>query len=71
MASALLAGGHVRKQYLIYAPVVLGPDGVPSMGADGVMEIRDWSVVRRESLGSDTLLELEDRRARDALREVA
>lgn len=71
LASALLAGGHVRKQYLIYAPVVLGPDGVPSMGADGVMEIRDWSVVRRESLGSDTLLELEDRRARDALREVA
>lgn len=31
----------------------------------------EWSVVRREVLGEDTLLELEDRRATDALMEVA
>ena len=71
LAAALLAGGHVRKQCLVYAPVVLGPEGVPAMDADPVLDPLDWSVVRRESLGRDTLLELEDRRATDALREVA
>jgi hypothetical protein len=35
------------------------------------VESGEWSVVRREILGDDTLLELEDRRATDALREVA
>lgn len=71
LAAALLAGGFVRKQHLIYAPVVFGLDGVPSMGAVMSVGAGDWSVVSRKSLGNDTLLELEDRCASDALREVA
>jgi diaminohydroxyphosphoribosylaminopyrimidine deaminase/5-amino-6-(5-phosphoribosylamino)uracil reductase len=71
LAAALLAGGFVRKHHLIYAPIFLGLEGVPSVGAAMTVESGEWSVVRREILGDDTLLELEDRRATDALREVA
>jgi riboflavin biosynthesis pyrimidine reductase len=67
----MLAAGLVRKQHLLYAPIVLGLEGVPSVGAAMTVESGEWSVVRREILGDDTLLELEDRRATDALREVA
>jgi diaminohydroxyphosphoribosylaminopyrimidine deaminase/5-amino-6-(5-phosphoribosylamino)uracil reductase len=71
LASSLLAGSLVQKQYLIYAPIVLGPEGVPFIGA-GMEEAHfDWSVVRREALGEDSLLELEDRRTREVLTEAA
>ena len=70
-AAAMLAAGLVCKQHLLYAPIVLGLEGVPSVGAAMTVESGEWSVVRREILGDDTLLELEDRRATDALREVA
>jgi riboflavin biosynthesis pyrimidine reductase len=71
LAASLLAGELVRRQYLIYAPIVLGPEGVPSIGAGVESKSSDWSVVRREGLGGDSLLELEDRLAREALLEAA
>jgi len=71
LAASLLVGELVRKQYLIYAPIVLGPEGVPSIGAGLEAKSFDWSVVRREELGRDTLLELEDRQAQEALLEAA
>jgi diaminohydroxyphosphoribosylaminopyrimidine deaminase/5-amino-6-(5-phosphoribosylamino)uracil reductase len=71
LAAAMLAANLVRKQHLLYAPVVLGLEGVPSVGGALTEGSGEWSVVRREVLGEDTLLELEDRRATDALMEVA
>ena len=71
LASAMLARGLVRRQYLIYAPTVLGPDGVASFGAAVEAEAGEWRVVDRSSLGRDSLLELEDSRALDALKEAA
>lgn len=71
LASAFLAEGLVRAQHLIYAPIVLGAEGVAAFGAPAAGEAGEWSLVRRAGLGEDTLLELEDRRARDALRKVA
>jgi diaminohydroxyphosphoribosylaminopyrimidine deaminase/5-amino-6-(5-phosphoribosylamino)uracil reductase len=70
LAAALLSGGWVRRQYLIYAPVVFGPEGVPSIGS-GAGLAQDWRVVGRTALGPDSLLELEDRRTRDVLMEAA
>lgn len=70
LAAAMLAANLVRKQHLLYAPVVLGLEGVPSVGAAMTVGSGEWSVVRRDVLGEDTLLELEDRRATDALMEV-
>lgn len=73
LAASLLAGGFVRRQYLVYAPIVLGPGGVPGVGAGAETDpgSEDWLVVRREGLGPDSLIELEDRRAREALKEAA
>lgn len=71
LAGVLLAGGVIRKQYLIYAPVLLGADGVPGIGAEITTEDNEWSVVRLQALGRDSLLELEDRRATEALMEAA
>ena len=71
LAAAMLAADLVRKQHLLYAPVVLGLEGVPSVGAALTVGSGEWSVIRSEVLGEDTLLELEDRRATDALLEVA
>ncbi|MBT8477516.1 MAG: bifunctional diaminohydroxyphosphoribosylaminopyrimidine deaminase/5-amino-6-(5-phosphoribosylamino)uracil reductase RibD [Gemmatimonadetes bacterium] len=70
LAGAMLAEGLVRKQYLIYAPVILGPEGVPAIASHTTAERGDWNVVHRAGLGPDTLLEFEDRRARAVLREV-
>ena len=70
MGAAMLAAELVRKQHLLYAPIVLGLEGVPSVGAVMTVQAGEWSVVRRVVLGDDTLLELEDRRASDALTEV-
>jgi diaminohydroxyphosphoribosylaminopyrimidine deaminase/5-amino-6-(5-phosphoribosylamino)uracil reductase len=71
LGAALLAGGFIRKQYLIYAPILVGAEGVPAIGAGIRTKNGDWSVVRREGLGNDSLLELEDRRTLAALREAA
>ena len=71
LAASLLASGLVRRQYLIYAPIVLGPQGVPFIGSDVDVDSFDWSVLRRDALGEDSLLELEDRRAREVLTEAA
>lgn len=71
LAASLLADDLVRRQYLIYAPIVLGPQGVPFIGSVVDEGSFDWSVVRRGALGEDTLLELEDRRAREVLTEAA
>ena len=71
LAGALLAGGFIRRQYLIYAPVLLGTAGVPAIAAGITTEDNGWSVVCREALGRDSLLELEDRRAIVALMEAA
>ncbi|MEK6255597.1 MAG: dihydrofolate reductase family protein, partial [Gemmatimonadales bacterium] len=70
LGAAMLAAELVRKQHLLYAPIVLGLEGVPSVGAVMTVQAGEWSVVRRVVLGDDTLLELEDRRASDALTEV-
>jgi diaminohydroxyphosphoribosylaminopyrimidine deaminase/5-amino-6-(5-phosphoribosylamino)uracil reductase len=70
LAAALLSGRWVRRQYLIYAPVVFGADGVASIGSREQPE-KDWTVVGRTALGPDTLLEIEDPRARDTLMEAA
>ena len=70
LGAAMLAADLVRKQHLLYAPIVLGLEGVPSVGAAMTGRVGEWSVVRRVVLGDDTLLELEDRRASDALMEV-
>jgi len=71
LAASLLARRLVRRQYLIYAPVALGPQGVPAVGAGVEVRPGEWQVVRYQSLGSDSLLELEDLRAREALLEAA
>jgi diaminohydroxyphosphoribosylaminopyrimidine deaminase/5-amino-6-(5-phosphoribosylamino)uracil reductase len=71
LAAGLLADGLVRRQYLVYAPVVLGSAGVPGVGSGVEAEPEHWNVVRRSALGEDSLIELEDRRAREALKEAA
>ncbi len=70
LAGAMLAEGLVRKQYLIYAPVILGLEGVPAIASHATANRGDWTVVHRAELGPDTLLEFADRRARDVLTEV-
>ncbi|MDP2470050.1 MAG: bifunctional diaminohydroxyphosphoribosylaminopyrimidine deaminase/5-amino-6-(5-phosphoribosylamino)uracil reductase RibD [Candidatus Palauibacterales bacterium] len=71
LVAGLMQAGLVRRQYLIYAPVVIGEEGVPSIGAKDLPGKQDWSVAARTALGEDTLLELEDRKAREALMEAA
>ena len=71
LAAALIGGGHARKQYLIYAPVVLGSEGVPAFAEGTRTDSADWRVVHHDALGRDVLLELEDLQAREALREAA
>ena len=71
LASAFLDRGLVRRQYLVYAPAVLGPDGVPAFAEAVDILAADWRVVDRSELGRDALLELEDEQALDALKEAA
>ena len=71
LAAALLGACHARRQYLIYAPVILGPQGVPAFAEGTRTDPDDWRVVHHDRLGRDVLLELEDLQAREALREAA
>lgn len=71
LAGSLLADRLVRRQYLIYAPIVLGPEGVPAVAGREKDLASDWTVARRMALGKDTLLELDDRRAREVFTEAA
>ena len=71
LAAALVGAGHARRQYLIYAPVMLGSQGVPAFAEGTRTKPDDWRVVHHGRLGRDVLLELEDLQAREALREAA
>jgi diaminohydroxyphosphoribosylaminopyrimidine deaminase/5-amino-6-(5-phosphoribosylamino)uracil reductase len=55
LAGSLMADGLVQRLYLVVAPAVLGPEGVPALTA----AIGDWRVVEARRLGSDGLLVLE------------
>lgn len=73
VGSAFLAGGHVHRMRLFYAPRLFGPDGVPAFpGApgEGRPEGPEWIVARRAGYGDDTLVVLDRRDVREKLREV-
>lgn len=60
VASSFIGGGLVQRMHLIYAPRLLGTDGVPAFGT-GSASGGDWRLVAHETLGDDVMLELEPR----------
>lgn len=72
LASSFVRAGHVRRMYLVYAPVLLGGEAIPAFGdAEQELEAGLWQVAGREALGEDSLLELDDRAALEWLVEAA
>lgn len=61
VASSFLRSGLVRRCYLFYAPLVLGPEGVPAFTDAEAWTADGWNVVERRGLGRDTLIVLEAR----------
>jgi diaminohydroxyphosphoribosylaminopyrimidine deaminase/5-amino-6-(5-phosphoribosylamino)uracil reductase len=67
IGSALLAGGHVQRMYLFYAPSLFGSAGVEAFpalrgeGSRGAAAASHWSLVQSRRLGNDTLLVLDPR----------
>lgn len=70
LATALLGRGLVRRQHLIYAPKMLGPEGIPFIGAPSA-DSTQWTVAERRALGEDTVITLEDRNTQRILLEAA
>lgn len=61
LASAMIDADLVDRLSLFYAPVMVGPSGVPAFGAlrdSSLPEARRWRHVRTDVLGSDTLVVL-------------
>jgi diaminohydroxyphosphoribosylaminopyrimidine deaminase/5-amino-6-(5-phosphoribosylamino)uracil reductase len=71
LATALLERGLVHRQYLIYTETELGPPAVPAFDRNLDPIGPGWSVVRREPLGADTLVEIDKLDALGKLREAA
>ena len=74
IGSSFLAGGHVHRMHLFYAPRFFGDEGVPAFtGADvagEAGETPEWMVARRAGYGDDTLVVLDRRDVRERLREA-
>lgn len=70
LAAALLDGGFVHRQHLLFGAASLGPRGVPGIPLPSDADSR-WAVIERGRLGQDELVVLEDRGARDTLMEAA
>ena len=72
--AGFLAGGHVHRMHLFYAPRIFGDDGVPAFtGVDVAGEAEsepEWMVARRAGYGDDTLVVLDRRDVRERLREA-
>lgn len=61
LASSLLAADVVDRQYLFYAPVLLGPEALNpfgGIGSPGIREATRWRHVRTETFEGDTLITL-------------
>lgn len=61
LASAMLAADAVDRQYLFYAPVMLGPQALNAfggIGSPGIGEATRWRHVRTETFEGDTLITL-------------
>lgn len=75
VGSSFLAGGHVHRMRLFYAPRLFGPGGVPAfpepIRAGGADTATEWIVARRAGYGEDTLVVLDRREVREELREVS
>lgn len=59
LAAALLAGGHVTRQYLLYAPLLLGQDGVAAFPLPAEQVGAPWQVVQVRRHGADVLVVLD------------
>lgn len=59
VAASFLAARLVERLYLLRAPVVLGPEGVPGFPKADVWSAVAWRVVDRGGLGRDTLVVFE------------
>ncbi|MDB4952033.1 MAG: riboflavin biosynthesis protein RibD [Gemmatimonadetes bacterium] len=61
IASALLGAGVVDRLYIFYAPLLLGPAGLPAFGGIGSPPIADakrWRRLDTRAFGADTLITL-------------
>jgi len=77
IGASLLAGGHVHRMHLFYAPRIFGEEGVPAFpgpapagSAGEAGEQAGWMVERRAGYGEDTLVVLDRRDVRERLREA-
>lgn len=58
VAASFLGADLVQRLHLIYAPRVLGTEGVPAFGPGRTVSA-DWRLVAHETLGDDVMLEFE------------
>jgi diaminohydroxyphosphoribosylaminopyrimidine deaminase / 5-amino-6-(5-phosphoribosylamino)uracil reductase len=61
LAGALLEDGLVDRLYLFYAPLLLGPEGLPAFGELGsptIEEAHRWRRISTRTFGEDTLVTL-------------
>ena len=74
IGSSFLAGGHVHRMHLFYAPRIFGQEGVPAFTGTAIAgpaaETPEWMVARRAGYGDDTLVVLDRRDVRKRLREA-
>lgn len=74
IGSSFLAGGHVHRMHLFYAPRIFGDEGAPAFTGPGAAgeagTTREWMVARRAGYGDDTLVVLDRRAVRERLREA-
>lgn len=72
--SSFLAGRHVHRMHLFYAPRIFGEEGVPAFPGSAAEEDAawppGWMVARRAGYGEDTLVVLDRRDVRERLREA-
>lgn len=74
IGSSFLAGRHVHRMHLFYAPRIFGEGGVPAFTGPDVSgeagKPPEWMVARRAGYGDDTLVVLDRRDVRERLREA-
>jgi diaminohydroxyphosphoribosylaminopyrimidine deaminase/5-amino-6-(5-phosphoribosylamino)uracil reductase len=61
LASALLDAGAVDRLFIFYAPLLLGPQGLPAFGGVGspaIDQARRWRRLDSQAFGPDTLITL-------------